>query len=274
MIEELRASDDLGEVTSLLNEHRLAGQPIVTDSMVCATLTCDAVIDAWYYEQLTDSHVVVGRDEAGAVTGSAAYGDTRDGVRDLLWLIASDPGVATELVDDVFAGWGGPARAFWYAPTVSAGLEGLPRQHQSDVHDVLIGRGFLGRDLWSYQLLQLPNVGVACEIGFKSHGVVKNSVGVVVAEYDIGIPYEGLGAIWWLETIDEHRGQGYGRTALNEALAALADHGATRAVLYVDDDDTSGERDRRAAKALYASVGFREVDRLWSYSKGGLPPER
>lgn len=272
-IEEVSATADLGELTTLLNENRLPGQPAVSEAMVLATFSRDAAVDQWYYEQLCTTRVMVVRDQMQRLVGAVAFGDTRQGVRDLLWLAASEPAVITALVDEVFANWNGPARAFWYASTVSAGLEGLPHQHCGNVHEALVNRGFLGRDLWSYQLLQVPTSSSRCDVGFTKHGVVNDTAGAAVAEYEIAIPFEGLGVLWWIETNEAHRGHGYGRTALDEALATLASRGAAEVILYVDDDDRSGERDRRPAKALYASVGFREVDRLWSYSKGDLPKE-
>ena len=272
-IEEVSATTDFGELTTLLNENRLPGQPPVTDAMVQATFTRDAAVDQWYYEQLVETHILAVRDQSRRLVGAVAYGDARQGVRDLLWLAASEPAVIAALVDAVFADWNGPSRAFWYASTVSAGLEGLPRQHRSDVHDVLVSRGFLGRDLWSYQLLPVTTPNSKCDVGFTKKGVVSDAHGAAVAQYEIAIPYEGLGVLWWIETNEDHRGHGHGRVALDEALSALAAHGATEVMLYVDDDDLAGERDRRPAKALYAAAGFREVDRLWSYSKGDVPPE-
>ncbi|MEV6569455.1 hypothetical protein [Streptomyces kronopolitis] len=43
---------------------------------------------------------------------------------------------------------------------------------------------------------------------------------------------------------------------------------ATDVILFVDDDAPPGDdRDRTAAKSLYEAAVFREVDRLYSFSK-------
>ena len=59
--------------------------------------------------------------------------------------------------------------------------------------------------------------------------------------------------------------------AAGDLLAAglwhLAEHGATDAILYVDDDEPGGDRDRAAANRLYDRIGFSEVDRLHSYTR-------
>lgn len=270
---EVATPEHLAELVTLLNEDRLPGQPLVTEAMIADTLNRVSTVDQWYYEQLVETRVLVVRDQSHRVVGAVAYGDTHQGVRDVLWLVAQEPPIITALLDAVFAEWSGPARAFWYASTVSAGLEGLPRQHAGAVHDALVSRGFTGRDLWSYQRLVLSATKATCDVGFAETGIIHDATGTGVASYEIAIPYQGIGVLWWLETDEAHRGHGHGRAALDEALSTLSEHGATEVILYVDDDDHSGERDRNPAKALYASVGFREVDRLWSYSKGELPPE-
>ncbi|MEU8695521.1 hypothetical protein [Streptomyces sp. NPDC048665] len=44
-------------------------------------------------------------------------------------------------------------------------------------------------------------------------------------------------------------------------------------ILFVDDDAPPGDdRDRTAAKSLYESAGFREVDRLHSFSRLTVVP--
>lgn len=47
----------------------------------------------------------------------------------------------------------------------------------------------------------------------------------------------------------------------------LSDQGAREVILYVDDDEPGGERDRTAANRLYDTSGFTEVDRLHSYTR-------
>lgn len=273
MIRAFEATDpEFAEIADLLNEDGLTGQPLVTVEMVRATLTRRAPVDQRYYEQLVETHVLVARDNSGII-GAVAYGAARTGVRDLLWLAARRCEAITILIDTVLADWPGPSHAFWYASTVSAGLEGLPRTHRRDVDTALVARGFHGKDLRSYQVLEVVNPRPHSDVGFTTQAAITDDSGREVARYVADLPFEGLGVLWWIEVDEAHRRRGYGRRAIGEALSVLAAHGARRVILYVDDDDRTGERDRGPAKALYARVGFREVDRLWSYARGDLPPD-
>jgi hypothetical protein len=43
------------------------------------------------------------------------------------------------------------------------------------------------------------------------------------------------------------------------------EQGASEVILYVDDDEPGGARDRSAANHLHEAFGFAEIDRLHSY---------
>ena len=80
-------------------------------------------------------------------------------------------------------------------------------------------------------------------------------------------PVAGTAMIGWLGVDPCARGRGLGAGLLHAALHHLADRGATDVVLYVDDDEPGGDRDRRSANHLYERSGFVQVDRLHSYSR-------
>lgn len=82
------------------------------------------------------------------------------------------------------------------------------------------------------------------------------------------MPVQGTGVLWWIGVEPAARGRGLGRALLGTALDVLHRMGATEVILFVDDDAPPGDdRDRTAAKALYESSGFDEIDRLYSFTK-------
>ncbi|MEJ0039484.1 MAG: GNAT family N-acetyltransferase [Gammaproteobacteria bacterium] len=73
--------------------------------------------------------------------------------------------------------------------------------------------------------------------------------------------------IWFIWLDKECRGRGLGRKLLGSALLQLQVQRMQEVILYVDDDEKGGERDRTAANRLYDSIGFTEIDRLVSYER-------
>ncbi|MER6570828.1 GNAT family N-acetyltransferase [Streptomyces sp. NPDC001093] len=81
-------------------------------------------------------------------------------------------------------------------------------------------------------------------------------------------PCRARGFQWWIGVEPAARGRGLGRALLDTALDVLHRMGASEVILFVDDDAPLGDdRDRTAAKALYKSSGFEEIDRLHSFTK-------
>jgi ribosomal protein S18 acetylase RimI-like enzyme len=59
--------------------------------------------------------------------------------------------------------------------------------------------------------------------------------------------------VWGMWVAPEARGRGIGRRLINAAIEFAADGGAERLTLWVVDDN-------EAARAVYASAGFRKTD--------------
>ena len=80
--------------------------------------------------------------------------------------------------------------------------------------------------------------------------------------------FEGIGVIWFTEVRLEFRRRGFGRKLLKTAMRKLLEDGMKEIILYVDDDDKTPNRERNktAANMLYDGMGFREIDRLYSYA--------
>ena len=92
--------------------------------------------------------------------------------------------------------------------------------------------------------------------------------GAIVAEAEVGV-HGRLAVLWWISVDEGARRQGIGRALLRQALVLAADNGAESCILFVDHDDVV-LRDRRAAIALYRSLGFHVIDHLFSYEAVGL----
>lgn len=258
--------EDAPAVASLLNERRLVGQPFATPEMLLAPVAGDA-IDRWFYDQLVETRVLVVEEDANVV-GAVAWGTTHDEIRDLLWLAYAREDLLGDLLAAALAGWTGPVRAFWYASTITLGQEGLPRAPHEALHRLLTELGFVGQDLWSYQMCELDGVAPGGpRPQYHQRVALADASGTPVGEYEYSIGSHGIGVLWWLGVDEPYRRQGHGARALDRVLTEMRSRGVSRVILYVDDDDVTGERDRTAAKALYASRGFHEEDRLWSYSR-------
>jgi ribosomal protein S18 acetylase RimI-like enzyme len=92
--------------------------------------------------------------------------------------------------------------------------------------------------------------------------------GSLLGEASIGQPVDGIGVLRWITVAPGHRGRGLGRKLLGQCFSQLAAAGAREVIAFVDDDAPPGdERDRTPANRLYDSMGFEEVDRLWSFTR-------
>jgi ribosomal protein S18 acetylase RimI-like enzyme len=209
--------------------------------------------------------------DVGAVTGVISYAARqRDLSGVVLWLHANEePAAIGALVDHALADLADAAavEAFSFATALGLGLEALPVRHRPVTADILRSRGFRALDLWRYMRCPLPIPGGARASGLRvtrtGPGELKLLVGpeeAPSAEADLFIPGGDVGMLRWLHVEPGARGRGLGRALLGSALEILTEHGAREAILYVDDDEPGGERDRTAALALYRSVGFVDVD--------------
>ncbi|MGC4942921.1 GNAT family N-acetyltransferase [Kribbella sp. DT2] len=264
----------------LVNADRLVGQPSATPSMLAEALAGRSAVDSSFWAEL-DPPVTVVLEADARVAGVVSYAvRPSDQAGVILWLhCQEDLAVATALVAHAVDRLGRRAvAAFDFASALSLGLEALPVRHRPATCEALVAAGFVGEDLWCYMHLPLPVPGLvaAAEVEVRSGEepgrleLVLLRDGDVLAEATIGEPIGGIGVLWWIAVGESVRGQGLGTGLLGAPLQELAERGAGEVILYVD-DDAPGERDRAAARRLYERVGFREVDRLWSFRWPGGP---
>ncbi|GGO98177.1 GNAT family N-acetyltransferase [Wenjunlia tyrosinilytica] len=271
---------DAAAVLALVNADRLPGQPLADAAGLSDALRGRSRMDAALWRQLRRPVTAVAVDGAGAVVGVVSYAVRPvDGTGVILWLHCRErSAVAGALVAHAVAALGGCGRleAFQFATPLGVGLEGLAVGHRPVTRAVLEGAGFVGEDLWRYMRAGLPVAGLARAEGVRVKRAGRGSWRLtvregraVVAEASVDV-VGGIGVVRWLGVEPAARGRGLGRGVLGSALGLLAERGAGEVILYVDDDAPPGdERDRTAAKRLYESVGFVEVDRLHSYTREG-----
>lgn len=201
-----------------------------------------------------------------------------DGAGLILWLHGhEDPAVVGELLDHALTQLHDrtEVHAFDFATALGIGLEALPVRHRPVTATCLRERGFVGRHLWRYMRVDLPvdlpptDAVVVIPAGDGKRKLELRDGDRLVAEATIGEPVDGIGVLWWIGVDAAARGRGLGRALLGTALDLLSRLSAAEAILYVDDDEPGGDRDRRAANRLYESAGFVEVDRLHSFRLRG-----
>jgi len=269
------AAPDTADLLALLRrEHRPLGQPHVTAAMLAACLRGQSPIDAGWWADLRAYRVTVLPARTGGLAGAVATGISRaDGVGYVLWLAGGDDStVQAELLDEALSQLAGtsPQRAFWFATALSAGLEGLPVGHAGALHGALIQRGFAGSDAWLYMRRDLGDIAPRLATDAVTAGgsiTIRPPGDPASPEVTGALLTPQLAIISWLGVPAQSRGRGLGRQLLDAMLAHLRQLGANEVILYVDHDAPGGARDRGAAIALYRSVGFTDVDHLWSYQR-------
>jgi ribosomal protein S18 acetylase RimI-like enzyme len=275
------AEQDRDAVLTLVNADRMQGQPECTSEMLDQALAGRSPVDSGWWEELADLRVEVVASASGVV-GVVSYAvRPRDNCGIVLWLHGrEDPAVVAMLLDSAMDRLGEcpVVEAFDFASALGLGLEGLPVAHRSATNAALVGRGFVDADLWRYMYRSLPAPDLPrtaalhvepidgdrrqLTVAAASAGA---GAGATLAEATIGLPVGGIGVLWWISVEPAARGGGVGRALLGSALDLLAGLGAVGVILFVDDDEPGGERDRAAANRLYEKAGFVEVDRLHSY---------
>lgn len=269
---------DVDPVLSLIHADQLPGQPKVTEEMLAEAMAGRSTVDeGWWSELSRPVAVDVAVDLEGVIVGVVSYAARpRDDAGLILWLHGREkPDVVTVLVDHALGRLGGVSavEAFSFATALGIGLEALPVRSRPVTAQVLLDKGFRGLDLWRYMHRTLPAVELPREDTVAVEALEPNTRQLtvtrahrVVAEATIGTPVHGIGVLWWIHVAPATRGQGIGRALLGSALETLTELGADQVILYVDDDEPGGERDRSAANNLYEVAGFIEVDRLHSFS--------
>jgi ribosomal protein S18 acetylase RimI-like enzyme len=277
------AAGDQEAVLALVEADRLPGQPEATPALLAMALAGRSPVDGGWWAELDNVLTDVVHDPSGRVRGVVSYAKRPgDGAGLILWLHSEeeDQAVAEALVGQAL-GRLGPRTvyAFEFACALTLGLEGLPVRNRPATRRALEAAGFTGRDLWRYIHRQLdgPLPTDAYPVarvresydppGWQLH--LRESDGTLVGEATIGRPVDGTGVLWWISTNPAHRGRGLGRRLLRQGLTRLAAEGAREVIAYVDDDAPPGdpEHDRTAANRLYDSMGFTELDRLWSFTR-------
>ncbi|WP_236793274.1 GNAT family N-acetyltransferase [Amycolatopsis sp. GM8] len=274
VVRPLEAADQPATL-DLINADRLPGQPEVTESMLADALAGRSSVDTGWWADLDAPRTVVATDIAGQVAGAASFATrARDGAGLILWLHARENRVAVKaLLRHMLNTLHGcrVIEAFSFATALGLGLEALPVRHRPVTAAALIDAGFTSSDLWRYMGRSLPAelptaAGVrieASELGIRELALLDGER--TLAQATVGVPVAGIGVLWWISSDPDLRGRGHGRAMLGSALQLLGELGAREVILFVDDDEPGGERDRTAADRLYEQSGFVEYDRLHSY---------
>jgi ribosomal protein S18 acetylase RimI-like enzyme len=267
-------ADDTAAILALVDADWLPGQPRVTADMLHDAQAGRSSVDSGWWEELAIVSTVAATGPTEGVVGVVSYATRpRDEAGVILWLHGGeDDAVVSALLEEALSQLAHTktVEAFSFATALGLGLEALPLRHRPATHRALLTRGFISTDLWRYMRADLPVTGlptVTCDVstdGDRRTLTVVND-GHAVAEATIGLPVQGIGVLWWITVEPAARGRGLGKAVLGSALAELARLGTVEVILYVDDDEPGGERDRTAANRLYEQVGFVEVDRLVSY---------
>ena len=245
----------------------------MSDAAVAEALAGRSPIDSGWWAELGRLHVEVipgpGDTLAGAVSWAVRPSDD---TAVLLWLHAREQAAVVDaLVDHALGTHDGPWHAFDFASALTLGVEALPVAHRPVTAAALDEHGFTGRDLWRYMhrpLVDLPtrpDLELAVTPARLGGWALSTRDGA--GSVEATAPVDGTAMIGWLGVDPCARGRGLGAALLHAALHHLADHGATDVVLYVDDDEPGGDRDRSSANHLYEHSGFVQVDRLHSYSR-------
>lgn len=257
----------------LIDADRLPGQPALTRAALAEALAGRSPIDSGWWAELTDLHVATLPAADGSLSGAVSWARRRtDGTAVLLWLHAREhPGTVAALLDHALAGQRGRWEAFEFATALTLGVEALPVAHRPVTAVALEERGFTGRDLWRYMHRPLtdlpprPDLALQVRPGRLDGWELATPDGAGQVEFTG--PVGGTAMIGWLGVEDAARGRGLGAGLLAAGLWHLAEHGASDAVLCVDDDQPGSDRDRQAANRLYDRIGFRQIDRLHSYTR-------
>lgn len=274
-VRPLEAADHRA-VLELVNADRLPGQPVATVEMLGEALAGRSPVDSSWWEELAAPRTAVAATSDGEVVGVVSFSTrSRDGAGVLLWLHAREDRTTVDvLLQHVLAELREHrvVEAFSFATALGLGLEALPVRHRPVTAAALVEAGFVGTNLWRYMgrrlpaddLPRIPEVRIeAPEPDVRELAVVDGDR--ALAQATVGGPVFGIGVLWWISSEPEARGRGYGRALLGSALQLLTELGASEVILFVDDDEPGGERDRTAANRLYDASGFIEYDRLHSY---------
>ncbi|OLZ73692.1 hypothetical protein AV521_04865 [Streptomyces sp. IMTB 2501] len=171
--------------------------------------------------------------------------------------------------------------AFVGAPPGPQGPGGLPRTRRGATHNALVETGFTGHCQGRYLHRRLPAehppakpVADVFPCDFPpGHRLILREATEPVAEAVVGMGPERTATLYWIETTPVRRRRGLGRRLLGQALALLAEQGATEVALVLD-DARPPMCESQAATRLFRSFGFTLVDELWTYEHRRPEPLR
>lgn len=266
--------DDEPRVRELIDAERLPGQPHCTAQRLAAARRGPVPPAGWAAPARPQLSVLAGAgDRPQGVIAHLSWADVHTGL--ICWLYAREkPSALRALIEHAFAALAHcpVIEAFVGGPPGPLGPGGLPRAHRSATHDVLLRSGFTGRRQGRYLHCALPAElplaklvadVVPCDFPPGQRLIVREA-GEPVAEAVVSLGPDRTATVYWIETRPTHRHRGLGHELLGQALALLAEQGATEVALVVDDPPHPGQ-DSQAAPRLFGSFGFTLVDQLWTY---------
>jgi GNAT superfamily N-acetyltransferase len=282
-----RPEDEPG-ARELIDASRLPGQPHCTRERLAAARRGPASPAHWAAPAPPQISVLADAEDCPhGIIAYLSWADVHTGV--ICWVHAhEDPAALRALIGHALGALAHcpQIEAFVGAPPGPLGPGGLPRTHRGATHDALLQSGFTGHHQGCYLHCALPAepppaklVADVFPCNFPpGHRLIIRESAEPVAEAVVSPGPDRTATVYWIETLLTHRRRGLGRKLLSQALALLAEQGATEVVLVVD-DPPHPTPDNQAARRLFESFGFTLVDQLWTYqhrrtlSPRGFPRE-
>ncbi|MGW2896750.1 GNAT family N-acetyltransferase [Streptomyces sp. NPDC001212] len=263
-------------VRELIDADRLPGQPHCTPEKLAAARHGPVPFPLAGWTVPTRPRISVLADADDRPYGIIAYlswTDVRTGL--ICWVHAhEDPPALHALIGHALAAltdctW---IEAFVTAPPGPLGPGGLPCTRRGATHDTLMQTGFTGRCQGCYLHCVLPAEPPPAKLVADvfpcdyppGHRLIIREAAEPVAEAVVSVEPDRTATVYWIETLPTRRHRGLGHKLLSQALALLAEQGATEVALVLDDAQQSAS-ESRAATRLFRSFGFTLVDQLWTY---------
>jgi GNAT superfamily N-acetyltransferase len=270
-------------VRELINADRLPGQPCCTRDMLADAARGPSRLAGWVAPaQPCISVLADAQDRPHGVIVFLSWPDVQVGL--ICWLHArEDPAALRALLTHAVAELAGCplVEAFVGAPPDTLGPGGLSLTRRAATHDALSETGFTGRRQGCYLHRPLPVEGLPaklvadvfpCEFP-PGYRLIIREAAEPVAETLVSVGPDHTATVWWIETLTAQRRHGLAQQLLSQALALLAEQGATEVALVVDDLPEAAP-DRQAAPQLFDSFGFTFIDQLWTYEQRCPNPAR
>lgn len=268
-----RPEDEPG-VCDLIDADRLPGQPHCTPEGLAAVRRGLVPPVGWAVPAWPRISVLADADDRPCgIVAYLSWADVHTG--DICWVHAyEDPAALRALISHAHADLAHcpQIEAFVGTPPGPLGPGALPRTRRAATHDALVQTGFTGRRQGCYLHRRLhakpPAAKLVADVfpccSPPGHRLILREAAEPVAEALVSVGPERGATIYWIETVPTRRRCGLGRRLLDQALALLAEQGATEVALVLDDAEQSTP-ESQAAPRLFGSFGFTLVDQLWTY---------